>query len=577
MIESPFATVNRNAPVLAVLKSCYPEIKGKNKDYHSPFRPDSDPSLHVYDGVGSDGKPENHCYDFGTLTRYTPIDIYRLRWGVTIKEAAERLNQEYQCGAVFNTRKPDKRRVQKAQTRHEVISSMFSEENAKILRNAGYRDKAEALEATETLWELYAFEEDAPDESVSVIEQRAIDIFGANAVHGELVDAGIESVSDVSILLRKASDFSGIPYKFLWYPFLPVREYSLMAAPGGSGKGMAMALIASYISRGDRLPEETPCPEALRATDTDEPRKVIIISTEETGDTISEKIEISGGNADNIITLDKEAAPKAGLNLAEPSGISRLKSIIESENAILTIIDPIQGFLDEKTDMNRMASVRSIMASISNVAAETNSSILLIGHTRKGGEGELNDSIAGSVDIVNAARSVFCITPDYEDGDPLTDNRLIIHTKANGARLGKTLRFRIVNDEVIREGQAINVPGGRFAEKDELYSEVTKAAIEEARSMKMSVRKYLQVKETELSEYADLMEALRLEGESMERDRESERKIHCEDLPGIKKPFAVTVSKIAPKLAFEGLTITYKEQVKILGKNKAGIILKKKI
>lgn len=568
MIESPYAKVNQNAPIKAVLLTEYPSIKGNGKQYHSPFREDRDPSFHVYE-------EDNHCFDFGTWTNYTPIDLVRIHRGLTIRQAAEALNDEFKCGAVFSDRKPDKRRVRKCEQKHGVISAMISNENnVKILRDAGKDQEADALEKTANVWELYAFEEDAPEESLRIIEQRAIDIFGANAVHGELVDAGLEAVSDVGILARKASDFSGIPVKFLWYPFLPIREYAFMAAPGGSGKGMAAALIASYISAGKPLPEETECPDALRAWDPNEPRNVIIISSEEHGDFISAQVEISGGDPDRIIVIDKEAVPKAGLNLSEPEGLSRLKALIEQYEAALTVIDPIQAFLD-KTDINKMASVRAIMAGISNVALETNSAILLIGHTRKGGEGDLNDSISGSVDIVNAARSVFHITRDYEDGNPLTDNRLIIHTKANGSRLGKSLRFRIETGEINREDQSISVPGGVFV-TDDLYSEVTKDVIEEARLMKITVGRYLQIKATELSEFEEVLETIRTEAERMKQNGITETKNHCENIAGLKKPYAVTISKIAPKLSLEGITVKFLEQLKLEKTNKAGILIQRK-
>jgi len=575
MTESPFARVNQEAPIMAVLKSCYPEIRGKNKDYCSPFRADSDPSFHVYDGVGSDGRPENHCYDFGTLTRYTPIDITRLRYGLTIKEAAERLNQEYQCGAVFTTRKPDKRTVEKARKRHQAIAAMFTDENARRLRDAGKEKEADAIDRTAELWELFAFEDEAPDVSVETMERRAVDIFGANAVHDELVDAGLESVSDVKMLMRRASEFNKIPVRFLWFPFLPVCEYSLMAAPGGTGKGMAAGLIAACVSKGVPLPEEQECPAPLRAFDPHEPHDVLFISSEDTGDAISARLEISGADLERVTVIGKNDVPKLGLNLADPSGLMRLQEMITENGAALTILDPIQAFLGD-TDINKMANVRGIMAGISRAAEYTNSAILLIGHTRKGNDGDLNDSVTGSVDIVNAARSVFCITKDFEDPNPQSDNRLIVHTKINGARLAKSLRFRIETGAIQREGATVEVGGGRFAEGDKLHSEVSREVIETARMMKMTVRRYLEVRDTELSDYAELVEALRLEAERMRRDRDTEWRQHCEKIPGMKNPYKVTVSKIAPKLAFEGILIEYRDQVKVENVNRAGVVLKVK-
>ena len=56
------------------------------------------------------------------------------------------------------------------------------------------------------------------------------------------------------ISMKTADQFTGEPMRFVWYPFIPCGEYSIMAAAGGSGKGMAACLIAAYISKGIPLP-----------------------------------------------------------------------------------------------------------------------------------------------------------------------------------------------------------------------------------------------------------------------------------------------------------------------------------
>ena len=364
------------------------------------------------------------------------------------------------------------------------------------------------------------------------------------------------------IHLRTASEFDGSPMKFVWFPFVPAGEYSIMAAAGGSGKGMCACLLAAYISRGWPLPEETPCPDSLRAFPWSVPQNVLFISSEDTGNQIRARLGVSHADLDKVFVIPKDDA--VGLDFSTETGLKSLAKLITRCDARLVIIDPVQAFIGGETDMNRAAKMRSILSGISHVAGDTNSGILLIAHTsKKAQETDLNGGILGSVETVNAARSVMCIMRDPEDEDPFTSRRLILHTKANNARLARSVRFEIHEEKRTVNGTEVIEAGGRFS--DNLYSDVTKEVFEEAVRRRVTARELLAMKRHEETEFDDLLNMIREKAAEIRADGKTSASYRYEDVDQFvwagKRP-SDAINFVAYKVIGEGVALRAGIEVK---------------
>lgn len=355
--------------------------------------------------------------------------------------------------------------------------------------------------------------------------------------------------------LKTANEYEGKPMRFVWYPFIPCGEYTVMGAAGGSGKGMASCLIASYLSKGNPLPEDRPCPDSLRAFPYREPQTVLFISAEDTGNEIRSRLGVSHADLGKIYILDKDNSTR--LDFSTETGLDYLRGYIEQCRARLVVIDPVQAFIGGETDMNRAAKMRTILSGFSHVAGETDCAILLIAHTNKRAqETDLNSGILGSVETVNASRSVIQILRDPEDDNPRTSSRLILHTKSNNASLGRSVRFEIKEQERLLDGVKVIEAGGRFA--DNLYSDVTKELFEEAVRRRVSARELMMMRKHEETELDDLMDELRERADKLRKEGKNSGLFRYDEFPQFvwagKRP-ADAINRVAFKLIGEGIAV----------------------
>ena len=234
-----------------------------------------------------------------------------------------------------------------------------------------------------------------------------------------------------------ASEFTDGKTEFLWYPYLPVGDYTLLMAPGGTGKTVLSCGIASAVSTGKPLPEEN---NITRTAQT-----VLIISAEDGGSIYKKRLQASGADLNAIYILDREES--YGMNIS--SRFDDFKNTVEKNAPKLVILDPWHAFLGENINMNRVNVIRPVLQRLSNLAKQCDCSILLLSHIGKRSQGEnINNAAIGSVDIVNASRSALYTIFDEDD----EDGRILVHTKSNYAPYGPSIKYRIEGDALIWNG-----------------------------------------------------------------------------------------------------------------------------
>ena len=253
-----------------------------------------------------------------------------------------------------------------------------------------------------------------------------------------------------------ASSFTEQVRGFVWKPYLPEGEFTVLMAPGGTGKTFFVCAVAAALSRGLPLPGES----EGRGRE-----KVLLISAEDEGSVLRGRLEKCGAELENVMVLDSRASQ--GLCFSEE--FEDFRQAVLAYRPRLVVVDPWHAFLGVHADMNRANTVRPLFQRLSNLCKECGCAMLLLAHVNKRLQTEnINNAAMGSADLVNAARSVLYLLRDPED----RDCRVAVHSKANYAAEGQSLKLRIED-------------GGAFFAG---FSDVTKEEVESANRQHRSLR-----------------------------------------------------------------------------------------
>ena len=194
-------------------------------------------------------------------------------------------------------------------------------------------------------------------------------------------------------LATRFSDIVPLPAIWTWRQRVPVAELTIMAAPGGTGKGILSADLAARISRGEALPDGGPA---------EEPAPVLMVSGEDDRHVVVVNRLMAAG-ADLALIADLSMVDGAPFTLPEHCGALR-QAIDELPGCRLVVLDPLAGLAP--FPLTSVARVRSVLAPLQRIAQDTGVSILLTHHTTKAG------AVAGSAAVVDAVRSVLVIERD---------------------------------------------------------------------------------------------------------------------------------------------------------------------
>ena len=232
---------------------------------------------------------------------------------------------------------------------------------------------------------------------------------------------------------KSAAAFGECDTRFIWAPYVPVGDYTVLMADGGTGKTILCCGIAAAISRGKPLPGDS--------FSNKQSNTVLIISAEDTGELLKKRLLASGANLERVFILDCLASE--GLNFTD--GYDDFLDLIRRYKPALTIIDPWHAFLGAGVDINRVNAVRPVFQRLANMAKTCDCGLVLVSHVNKRAQGEnANNAATGSTDFINAARSAMRVIFDDEPGRE--NSRVLVHTKSNYAAPGKSVRYRITED-----------------------------------------------------------------------------------------------------------------------------------
>lgn len=235
---------------------------------------------------------------------------------------------------------------------------------------------------------------------------------------------------------KAASSFGEDNTSFLWFPYLPIGDYTVMMADGGTGKTVLCCGIAAAVSRGKHLPGEEFDGEG---------QNVLMISAEDSGEILKKRLSLSGADLNRVFILDR--SDSIGMTFSD--GYEEFADTVKAYKPALVIIDPWHNYLGDRVDMNRANAIRPVFQKLSNLTKMCDCAMILVSHVTKRAQGvNTNYAATGSNDLTNAARSAVRVIFDEMD----EDCRVMVHTKTNYAAYGQSVKYRIVDGGVKWEG-----------------------------------------------------------------------------------------------------------------------------
>ena len=137
--------------------------------------------------------------------------------------------------------------------------------------------------------------------------------------------------------IRKLSEVELQKVNWLWYPYIPYGKITIIQGDPGEGKTTLALRLAAACSTGQALP-------GMKII---EPFNVIYQTAEDgLGDTIKPRLMEAGADQDRVLNIAEDTN---SLTLLD----ERIEAAIVQTGAKLMILDPIQGYLGGKVDMNR--------------------------------------------------------------------------------------------------------------------------------------------------------------------------------------------------------------------------------
>lgn len=209
---------------------------------------------------------------------------------------------------------------------------------------------------------------------------------------------------------------------WLWYPYIPYGKITIIQGDPGEGKSTFILNIAALLTKGKNMPDGYPISN---------PEFVIYQTAEDNiADTVKPRLVSAKADCNKIAYIIDDDAT---LNLDDP----RIEEIIKATKARLFILDPLQAYLSQDSDLLSAGRMRQKLKRIADIAAKYKCAFVIIGHMNKSsGEKNIYRGL-GSIDITAIARSVLMIIRDQTD----STLRYMFPVKSSLAPEGNTIAF----------------------------------------------------------------------------------------------------------------------------------------
>lgn len=347
-----------------------------------------------------------------------------------------------------------------------------------------------------------------------------------------------------------ASGFESEKTRFVWYPYIPIGDYTVLMAEGGTGKTFLCCKIAADISRGRKLPGDESCADPA-------PANVLIISGEDSGSLLKERLIGADADLSKVFILDRTASE--GLNF--DAGLVYFRELVKRCSPRLIIVDPWHAFLGKDVNINLVNALRPVLQKLANIAKECDCGLILVSHVNKRSQSDnANNAATGSTDFINAARSAIRVI--FDDAPGRKDYRIAVHTKSNYARSGKSLSY------CLTDGGNIEWAG---------FSEIDRSLLEEAARCRKTPSQLIAGKEELEEAQEELIEAIKklssgYEGKPINVAYEQLTDEYGPEIFGTSQP-KKALESIRVQLLAEGIRLNLGKHVRYDGGSKQGFAI----
>ena len=235
--------------------------------------------------------------------------------------------------------------------------------------------------------------------------------------------------TEKTLSLVRMSDVRLQEVKWLWKPYIPFGKLTIIQGDPGEGKTTLALRLAAACSSGTALP----------SMEIAQPFNVIYQTAEDgLGDTVKPRLIDAGADESRVLNICEDTD---ALSLSD----ERIEQAIKQTGAKLMILDPIQGYIGERIDINRANEIRSVLKKVAAVAERTGCAIVMVGHLNKAQGSSSAYRGLGSIDFRAAARSVLLVGRLRKEPNV----RVMVHDKSSLAPEGKTVAFNLGNEELL--------------------------------------------------------------------------------------------------------------------------------
>lgn len=219
--------------------------------------------------------------------------------------------------------------------------------------------------------------------------------------------------------------------EWLWYPYIPYGKLTIIQGDPGEGKSTFILNVAARLTKGKNMPD---------GFKVKEPHMVVYQTAEDNlSDTVKPRLVAAGADCKKIAYIIDEDAT---LTLED----NHIEKVIQQTKARLFILDPLQAYLSQDSDMFSAGRMRQQLKRLADIAAKYKCAVVIIGHMNKAsGEKNLYRGL-GSIDIAAIARSVLMISRDKM----IPSLRYMFPVKSSLAPEGETVTFMLNNKKGIK-------------------------------------------------------------------------------------------------------------------------------
>jgi putative DNA primase/helicase len=239
-------------------------------------------------------------------------------------------------------------------------------------------------------------------------------------------------------VLRCFSDIAPKPVRWLWPGRIPLGKLTLLIGDPGLGKSLLTVDVVSHLTRATSFPDGAAC----------ESGSAILLSAEDdAADTIRPRLDAAGAEVSRVHVLEAVRVQLTNGSLTErtfnlETDIAALEGALQEHPEVrLIVIDPLSAYLGG-VDSHSNAEVRGMLAPLVALAARFGVAVLCVTHLRKSAGAAIYRAIS-SIGFAAAARAVWAVAPDPEDGD----RRLLLAVKQNLSASASGLAFRIETED----------------------------------------------------------------------------------------------------------------------------------